>query len=68
VYNYIYIYILFIHSFWNIYSFILETYTAPLQETTTQNRSQPSHGERRRTWQRCTIWRGGSLYSYKGSH
>jgi len=32
-----------IHSF--IHSFILETYIAPLQETTTQRRSQPSHGQ-----------------------
>src|SRR6218665_1839562 len=30
------------HSF--IYSFILGTYIAPLQDTTTQRRSQPSHG------------------------
>src|SRR6218665_2922868 len=36
-----------IHSF--IHSFILETYIAPLQESTTQRRSQPSHGQRRRT-------------------
>src|SRR6218665_3300314 len=34
---------LYIHSF--IHSFILETYIAPLQETTTQRRSQPSHGQ-----------------------
>src|SRR6218665_77618 len=32
-----------------IHSFILETYIAPLQETTTQRRSQPSHGQNRRT-------------------
>src|SRR6218665_4029120 len=32
-----------------IHSFILETYIAPLQETTTQRRSQPSHGQKRRT-------------------
>jgi len=31
-----------------INSFILETYIAPLQETTTQRRSQPSHGQKRR--------------------
>jgi len=36
----------FIHSF--IHSFILETYMAPLREITTQRRSQPSHGQRRR--------------------
>src|SRR6218665_503092 len=29
-----------------IHSFILETYIAPLQETTTQRRSQPSHGQK----------------------
>src|SRR6218665_1036069 len=29
--------------FTNIHSFILETYIEPLQETTTQRRSQPSH-------------------------
>src|SRR6218665_3227250 len=38
----------FIHSFW--------TYIAPLQETTTQRRSQPSHGQKRRTSERCKIW------------
>src|SRR6218665_401714 len=32
-----------------IHSFILKTYIAPLQETTTQRRSQPSHGQKRRT-------------------
>src|SRR6218665_3289462 len=37
----------FIYSF--IHSFILETYIAPLQETTTQRHSQPSHRQRRRT-------------------
>src|SRR6218665_3513130 len=39
------------HSFINslINSFILETYVAPLQDTTTQRRSQSSHGQRRRT-------------------
>ena len=35
-----------IYSF--IHTFILETYIAPLQETTTQRRSQPSHGQKRR--------------------
>ena len=39
-------------------SFILETYIAPLQETT-QRRSQPSHGQRRSTSERCKIWKGG---------
>ena len=29
------------------YSFILETYIAPLQETTTLTPSQPRHGQRR---------------------
>src|SRR6218665_1656009 len=33
-----------------IHSFILETYIAPNQETTTQRRSQPSHGQKRRTY------------------
>src|SRR6218665_2400061 len=33
--------VLFIHSF------ILETYIAPLQEITTQRRSQPSHEQKR---------------------
>jgi len=28
----------------------------PLQEITTQRRSQPSHGQRRRTSDRCKIW------------
>src|SRR6218665_2752877 len=42
-----------------IHSFILETYIAPLQETTTQRRSQPSHGQKRRTSERCKIWKGG---------
>src|SRR6218665_5996 len=32
-----------------IHLVILETYIAPLQDTTTQRRSQPSHGQRRRT-------------------
>ena len=32
-----------------IHSFILETYIAPLQDTTTQRRSQPNNGQRRRT-------------------
>src|SRR6218665_3103011 len=45
-----------VHSF--IHSFILETYIAPLQETTTQRRSQPSHGQKR-TSERCKIWKGG---------
>src|SRR6218665_1092141 len=43
-----------------IYSFILETYIAPLQETTTQSSSQPSHRQRRRTSERCKIWKCGS--------
>src|SRR6218665_1744232 len=42
-----------------IHSFILETYIAPLQETTTQRCSQPSHGQKRRTSERCKIWKGG---------
>src|SRR6218665_2905099 len=41
-----------------IHSFILETYIAPLQETTTRRRSQPSHGQKRRTSERCKIWKG----------
>src|SRR6218665_3149991 len=43
-----------------IHSFILETYIATLQETTTQRRSQPSHGQKRRTSERCKILKGGS--------
>src|SRR6218665_1576290 len=45
----------------NPFSFILETYIAPLQGTTTQRRSQPSHGQRRRTSEseKCKIWKGG---------
>src|SRR6218665_3577620 len=42
-----------------IHSFIHETYIALLQETTTQRRSQPSHGQKRRTSERCKIWKGG---------
>src|SRR6218665_309854 len=42
-----------------IHSFILETYIAPLQETTTQRCSQPSHGQRRRTSEICKILKGG---------
>ena len=41
-----------------IHSIVMETYIAPLKETTTQKRSQPSHGQRR-TWERCKIWMGG---------
>jgi len=37
-----------------IHSFILETYIVPLQEITTQRRSQPSH-DQRRTSERCKI-------------
>ena len=47
-----------IHSF--MHSFILETYIAPLQDTTTQGRSQPSQGQGRRTWGRCKILKGRS--------
>src|SRR6218665_671331 len=45
--------------FVNFHSFILETYIAPLQETTTQRRAQPSHGQKGRTSERCKIWKGG---------
>src|SRR6218665_1041604 len=45
----------FIHSF--THSFILETYIEPLQETTTQRRSKPSHLPRR-TSERFKIWKG----------
>jgi len=44
-----------------IHSFIPETYIAPLQDITTQRRSQPSHGQRRRIWGRCKILKGRSL-------
>jgi len=37
----------------------LEIYIEHLKETTTQSRSQPSHGQKRRTWERCKIWKGG---------
>ena len=40
---------------WSIHSFILGTYIAPLQDTTTPRRSQPIHRQRRRTWRRCKI-------------
>ena len=30
-----------------------------VQETTTQRRFQPSHGQRRRTSESCKIWNGG---------
>jgi len=45
----------FIHSFILIRSFILETYIAPLQDTTTRRRPEPSHGQRRNiSWhKRC---------------
>jgi len=54
----------FIHSFIHsiIHSFILETYIAPLQDTTTQRHSQPSHGQRRRTRRRCKIWKGRTTF------
>jgi len=42
-----------------IRSFILESYIAPLKDTTTQRRSQPRHGHLRRTSGRCKIWKGG---------
>src|SRR6218665_1171243 len=51
--RYISLQFLFIHSF------ILETYIAPLQETTTQRHSPPGHGQKRRTSERCKIWKGG---------
>src|SRR6218665_3803706 len=44
---------------WFIHSFVLETYIEPLQETTTQRCSQPSHGQRRRTSERFKIRKGG---------
>jgi len=40
------------------YSFIHET-IASLQETTTQMHSEPSHRLKRRTWERCKIWKDG---------
>ena len=42
------------------FSFILETYIAPLQNTTTQRRSHPSHGKKRKTSGKCKMWKGGS--------
>ena|SRR6218665_576478 len=47
-----------VKQFTFIHSFILETYIAPLQDTTTQRRSQPSHDLRRKTSWRCKIWKG----------
>jgi len=38
----------------------METYVTSLQETITQRRSQPSHGQRRKTSERCKVWKGGS--------
>src|SRR6218665_3689516 len=35
----------------------METYIAPLLDTTTQRRSQLSHGQRRMTSKRCKIWK-----------
>jgi len=37
------------HTRSHFHSFILETYIASLQETTTHRHSQPSHGQKRRT-------------------
>ena len=45
-----------------IHSFILETYIAPLQDTTTQRRSQPSHGQRRSLEGVEKFGRGGLAY------
>jgi len=55
-------YTLYILSEWFIHSFILETYIAPLQDTSrpTQRRSQPSHRQRRRTWGIGIILRSAS--------
>ena len=55
-----------VHYF--LHSFILETYIAPLQDTTTQKRSQPSHGQRRKTWEKCNIWKGGSSARNAAQH
>jgi len=44
-----------------IHSFILETDIATLQETTAQRRSQPSHGHKRRTSERCKNLEGWAL-------
>src|SRR6218665_1955728 len=51
-----------------IHSFILETYIAPLQDTITQRRSQPSHGQRRKTCGKCKIWKGGSSARNAAQH
>src|SRR6218665_3350219 len=60
----------FIHSFTHsfIHSFILEPYTAPLQDTTTQRRSQPSHGQRRTVYSQSSHGqRGRTVCSYGGN-
>ena len=49
----------YIHTCTLIHSVILETSIAPLQETTTERCSQPTQGQRRRTSERCKIWKGG---------
>jgi len=46
-----------------IRSFILKTYIAPLQETTTQRRSQPSHGQKRKTWERLSVVTGTGVHT-----
>jgi len=52
---------LLIHNWFIHHSFILETYSASSRHyhRPTQRRSQPSHGQRRRTSGRCKIWKGG---------
>jgi len=54
-----------------INSFILQTYIAPPKETTTQICSKPSHSQRRRTSERCKIWKGGTsarIPAQRGDH
>src|SRR6218665_230664 len=54
------------HTLSYIHSFIHseEIYVVPLQENTSQRRSQASHDQRRRTSERCKILNGGPSARY----
>src|SRR6218665_1114128 len=54
-----------IHSF--IRSFVLETYIAPLQETTTQRRSQPSHGQKKEDFREMSNLEGWTISTERSS-
>src|SRR6218665_2363653 len=49
------------------HSFILETYIVPLQDTTTQKRTQHSHCQRRKTSRKCKIWKGLAISNERSS-